>query len=510
MNKFKILLLFSAFLVFSGLSAQEIELPKSYERQIKRQQSKVDKLEKKYDIVLTPEESIPIPQIAVDALANKDWGLDYLFVSKYAAQIRQKSGKRKVLVVVFDTAGELPNTNFDKCRLPGLDFTGEGGKDGHGHGTHVAGTIASGNVNIGVGEVLSTDGYLKVMPVKNLHNQGFGKMDEIIKAVNKVNTIIKDYIQAGWMVIYSNSWGGGGKVDPTLNKAFEAAENMGVIIVTASGNNGTGTIGSPANSEFSEAIGAIDQNGNRASFSQYGEGLTFVAPGVLIYSEWPENKTAVLSGTSMATPHVSGVYALMASYWPDATSNELKAHFRKYATDIEPDGYDIFTGYGSTIIGKLINNAPVEGEDPDDPTDPDDPDEDIIKEMRTMTFHLDSLEIVWGIGSMEDQRPLHVSFDVDVESDLLSEVIYDRFNTFTEKFFRNRGILFGDANADMWDAAKWTVIFYEMFAGRENYKCDVKTIYFYDETGREMVRSGEGLSTKMLIEVENMPLIFTR
>ena len=496
-----------AFLLSVSIFGQTVEIPKSYERQIRRAERKVDRMEDKYDIVLTPEESIPLPVAASDILAQKDWGLDYLHITKYWDKIKAKTGKRKVLVIPFDTAGDLDHDSFDDCKLPGYDFTGEGLTDGHGHGTHVSGTIASADVNIGVGSVLAQLGYLKVMPVKILHNAGYGRMNEIIDGVEYINNIVKDYIEGGWLVIYSNSWGGG-TLDPTLDKKFKEAEEMGVIIVTASGNNGSGTVGSPANSKYSEAIGAIDQNGNRASFSQYGEGLTCVAPGVYIYSTYPGNKTAILSGTSMATPHVSGVYALVGSYWPDATPDELKAHVRKYCTDIEPNGYDIFTGYGAPVIDSLLLNKPGEGETPDDPDNPDDPDEDIIKAERTLTFDLDSLNIVWGIGSFTDQRPLKLSLEVYVRSNLLSGVIYDRFDAFTDKFFRNRGIMFGDTKADAWDAAKWTIVFYEMFAEKELFECDVKTISFEDEYGRTMIMNGEGIGPKMEVKANEVPMVY--
>lgn len=499
-------ILFLFIFVLSGVSQ---ELPKSYNKKLKKQSRKVERFEKKYDIVLTPEESIPLPQEYVNALSNKDWGLDYLHVQKYHAQIRMKAGKRKVLVVDFDTAGDFDHSSFDKSELPGYDFTGEGLFDGHGHGTHVGGTIASENANVGVGYILSVDGYLKIMPVKILHNAGYGKMNEIIKAYREINEIIKDYIEAGWLVIYSNSWGGS-NLDPTLNKEFEAAKKMGVIIVTASGNNGSNDVGSPADSEYSEAIGAIDKNGKRASFSQYGEGLTFVAPGVQTYSTWPGDQYAVLTGTSMAAPHVTGVYALIGSYWPDATPAELKAHFRKYATDIEPDGYDIFTGYGVPIIDSLINNEPEKGATPDDPVDdPDDPGEDIIKEKRTITIELDSLQLVWGIGSLKDQRPVDLSFTIELETDLLADVSHDRFKEFTEKFFTRRGLMFSNPNADIWDVAKYSIVFYEMFGERANFVMNVKEVEITDADGRTLIRSGEGIDPKIKVRADEMPILFS-
>jgi hypothetical protein len=356
---------------------------------------------------------------------------------------------------------------------------------------------ASTDVNIGAGYSLAVDGYLKIMPVKILHNKGYGITGEIIEGYELVIKTIQDYIEAGDLVIFSNSWGGSGKIDPKLDALFKKADSMGVIIVTASGNNGSGTIGQPSNSEFSESIGAIDQAGKKASFSQYGKGLTFVAPGVLIHSTWPGDQTAILSGTSMATPHVSAVCALVGSYWPDATPDEIKAHIRKYAIDVEPGGYDIFTGFGVPVIADLLDNEPKKGSSPDDPIEDDEPDKDStdIKKERIITIPFEDLQIVWGIGSFKDQRPLNIDIKLNVTSRKLAEMTYDQTFGISNSFFGRTGIMFSDKNADVLDALAWTGKFFYRYANskQDNYNISILEIIGTDKYGRQFIRDGKDL-----------------
>ena len=148
-----------------------------YNERINQEWSKYQKMLENpdYDVVLNPSESIPMPQLFADNLENKNWGLDYLSVNDYWGVIKAKKNKRNVLIVGFDTAGKLDHVDFDGLTMPGKSFTGEPLDDGHGHGTHIAGTITSKKSNVGVGAVLATEGLIKFLPAKILnysHHQG--------------------------------------------------------------------------------------------------------------------------------------------------------------------------------------------------------------------------------------------------------------------------------------------------------------------------------------------------
>lgn len=493
-------------LIFSAISMamfSQPDTPREYDRMVKKMERKIERKEEAGKYFLSPEESIPMPSAMIQGTS---WNIDYLEVLKFQAQIRMKTGKRKVLVVSFDTAGKLDHKSLEKASVPGYDFIGDGLTDYHGHGTHTCGTIASTNANIGVGAVLAEDGYLKIMPVKIFYKTGYTEDPVIIKAYEEiVDNVIDEYLEAGWAVVFTNSWGGGYTINPEFEKISKRAVAKGVIICASSGNNGGGVVSQPANSKYILAIGSIGKTGKRSYFSQYGEGLNSVAPGELILSTWPGNKEEVLQGTSMAEPHAVAVIATLLSYFPNATPAEIIQHYNKYCTDLDPGGYDIFTGYGVGVLGKLLNNTPgpVEGEDPiDDPVD------DPIKYSRTMTVLLDSMDIVWDINSFSGKHKVDLELEVDMTTDLLFEKAFDDLNYFSQSYFLNFGFYFTDPLTDLGDVAKWAIHFYERSASAAKFSINVKSIKVKDENGRELYLSGEGISPSVIVSADMVPDVF--
>jgi subtilisin len=178
--------------------------------------------------------------------------------------------------------------------------------DRDGHGTHVSGTIAGEKNDYGVTGVAYD---AKIMPVKVLDDTGSGTYDSIIKGIYYA-------VDHGANVI-NLSLGGGG-TNKAMQDALNYASSKGVITVMAAGNSGGASPIYPA--RYAEntgvAVGAVDRNGDLASFSNRAgsKQLTYVtAPGVNIYSTVPNNNYESYSGTSMATPHIAGVVALMLS-----------------------------------------------------------------------------------------------------------------------------------------------------------------------------------------------------
>ncbi|WP_051469925.1 S8 family serine peptidase [Fischerella sp. PCC 9605] len=199
--------------------------------------------------------------------------------------------------------------NFDANNNNTLDVAG--------HGTHVAGTIAGANNNFGVTGIAYDT---KIMPVKVLDDNGYGSYNAIANGIYYAVNNGADVINLSLGGDYPNS---------TLQKAIEYASSKGAIVVMAAGNDGGEAPLYPA--QYAEnwgiAVGAVDQNKNMASFSNRAgtNSLTYVtAPGVDVYSTIPGNKYAFYNGTSMATPHVAGVVALMLSANPNLTDAQVR------------------------------------------------------------------------------------------------------------------------------------------------------------------------------------------
>jgi len=254
------------------------------------------------------------------------------------------TGRRTVLVGVIDTGidythpdlaaniytnpGEIPGNGVDDDHngyvddVHGWDFRNDDDDpmDDNGHGTHVAGTIgAVGNNALGVTGV---NWEVQLVPMKFLAGSGSGTTADAVEAV--------DYATQAGLDILNNSWGGAGFSQALLESITEAFD-AGVLFVAAAGNNA-------ANNDFDlhypsgydapnvVSVAAVDHNDALASFSNYGlQTVDLAAPGVSILSTVPGGGYGMLSGTSMASPHVAGVAALLRAIAPTMAVVALKA-----------------------------------------------------------------------------------------------------------------------------------------------------------------------------------------
>ncbi len=215
----------------------------------------------------------------------------------------------------------------------GWDWTGNNNStyDGPGddHATHVAGTIGAVGSN-GKG-VAGVNWLIKMISCKFLGTNG-GTTANAVKAVDYVTNMKKAHSLN--IVATNNSWGGGG-FSQSLKDAIDRADAQNILFIAAAGNAGTDndvTASYPASytSPNIIAVAAIDNTGKLASFSQYGAtSVDIGAPGVGIYSSLPTSKNlstyGSYSGTSMATPHVTGAVALYASLHGSSTAAQIKA-----------------------------------------------------------------------------------------------------------------------------------------------------------------------------------------
>lgn len=264
-----------------------------------------------------------------------------------------ETGSRDVVVAVIDTgvdynhADLAPNMWTNDAELngqKGVDDDGNGvvddiygynaitssgdPKDDHGHGSHCAGTIgAKGDDGKGlVGVAWNT----RIMAVKFLDANGGGSLEGAIRGI--------DYATKMGAKIMSNSWGGGGE-SQTLKEAIERSNKANALFVAAAGNesnNNDSNPSYPASYRVANvlSVAAIDNKGQIASFSNYGKNSVHVgAPGVNIVSSTTAGYDS-WSGTSMATPHVSGIAALVASHDKSLSNVELKNRIIATATPL--------------------------------------------------------------------------------------------------------------------------------------------------------------------------------
>ena len=210
--------------------------------------------------------------------------------------------------------------------------------DGDGHGTHCSGTIgAVGSNSIGVTSCNPKPNDFSFYIGKGLNDSGSGSNAGVTAAVNAC-------VAAGAKVI-SMSLGGGG-YSATEENLYKQIYNQGVLIVAAAGNDGNTALSYPASYPSVMSVAAVDSSMNKASYSQYNAQVEIAAPGSSVKSTIPGNSYATWSGTSMATPHVAGVAALVWSYFPTCSNNQIRNVLIKTAKDRGTAGCDVNFGWG--------------------------------------------------------------------------------------------------------------------------------------------------------------------
>ncbi len=214
--------------------------------------------------------------------------------------------------------------NDDECGFDPID-------EDDGHGTHVAGTIgAVGNNGIGVSGVSWN---VRLMAVKIFDDEGITSTESIIKGM--------EYALANGAVISNHSYGGYGFSQGEFD-VFEAARDAGHLAVTAAANNALINDNEirayPASFELDNiiAVGATTFNDELASFSNHGvNSVHIAAPGTYVASTFPDNEYIYATGTSMASPHVAGVAALVKSLFPEAGYTEIRDRILERADQLE-------------------------------------------------------------------------------------------------------------------------------------------------------------------------------
>jgi len=272
----------------------------------------------------------------------RSWGVDHIDAD-VVHQVQVPNTGVGINVAVIDTGVNYDHLDLSANYKGGIDIRNDDTDpdDDHGHGSHVAGILAAvaGNEEVIEG-VIGTAPGANIYGVKVLSSSGSGSYSDIISGIQ--------WSSDNGMNVASLSLGGG--ASQALCDAVTAAYIKGVLVIAAAGNSGNppgkgDNVLYPANCDDAIAVAATNQDDNRASFSSTGPQVEISAPGVSIYSTHLDQNYKTFSGTSMATPHVSGVAALVfasGSY----SNQDVRTILQETANDLGPSGRDSKYGFG--------------------------------------------------------------------------------------------------------------------------------------------------------------------
>lgn len=279
-------------------------------------------------------------------------------------------GNANTVIAIVDTGIDLGHPDLKAKLVPGFSAlkdkdTSNGqdkGGDDNGHGTHCAGIAAAiGNNGVGVAGIALNN---KIMPVRVLGGAGSGSLFSIAKGVSWA-------ANNGAKVISMSLGGPSSAMDLVVERSIKDTVKNDAVVVAAMGNSGKEENSVPAifAAKYKNviAVGATDSNDKKAPFSTWGSHITVGAPGVQILSTMPtydvfltkeygiSNNYAKLSGTSMATPAVSGVVGLMRSKFPNLKAEQIRAKLEKSVEDLGEAGFDKYFGNGRVDAFKAVS-----------------------------------------------------------------------------------------------------------------------------------------------------------
>ncbi|MBN1520907.1 MAG: S8 family peptidase [Candidatus Aureabacteria bacterium] len=261
-----------------------------------------------------PQESQEVP-----------WGVKRIYADKIWDKITGKYVKVAVLDTGIDTDHPdlIDNLNFGggtNIIKPARSYD-----DDNGHGTHVAGIIAAVNNDIGVVGVAPD---VSLYGVKVLNRNGSGWLSDIMAGLEWCINNQIDVVNMSLGTDYN---------EPLFQDAVKKVYEEGIVQVAAAGNDG-GDVDYPAAYDEVIAVSAVDSGDDRASWSSYGKEVLLAAPGVSIKSTYKGGGYKVLSGTSMASPHVAGCAALILEKNPYLTPDAVRDFLDENAEPVLPEG----------------------------------------------------------------------------------------------------------------------------------------------------------------------------
>lgn len=262
------------------------------------------------------------------------------------------TGDSSIKVVILDDGVEQDHPDINQ--LSGWDFTGQGTGGGPGnqcdnHGTAVAGCVSA-IINNSTG-VVGVAPDCKVMSARyTISNIGSPCPNSGIYQVSWLVSAL-DWAQTNGARVTNNSNSIG--YSSSVNNKYQTTRAAGLVHFAASGNEGTQSLGYPASSQYVNAVGALDRNGERADFSNYENGLAFTAPGEEIRTTDRTGSDGYASGdytwtqgTSFSSPYAAGVAALVLSVDDSLEAAQVEELMQETCVDRGGSGYDMYYGWG--------------------------------------------------------------------------------------------------------------------------------------------------------------------
>ena len=415
----------------SGLSSEEISKAQDFIRDYSISNSQVEELFYEYDafngfsasispqayeyLVNSPfvksiHENMEVSTYLSDSVgiigADSVWGLDFGGVSL--------TGEGQS-VCVIDTGVDYTHPALGGCSdeqflsgdcekvIAGEDFitAQDTPRDVHGHGTHVAGIVAADGSLKGVAPSAS------IVAVKSLNDVGDGTYNSVLAGINYCINKADDYN----ITIISMSLGGGSYSSycDVYENAINSAVAEGISVVAATGNDGlSNRVGAPACVQSTIRVGSTTKSDSISGFSNRWSRDMIVAPGTDILSTLPGGNAAALSGTSMATPHVSGAIALLNQYLDEKGEVMSPLQINSLLKESGITISDNLRSYKRINVYNAINfletgELPENGEDDEPEPDPLNPVYvSISKSKSELEFGEDDLTISWSASSEDD------------------------------------------------------------------------------------------------------------
>ncbi len=277
------------------------------------------------------------------------WGVEFLGLDWLAGWLMTQQ-TNPVVVAVLDTGSEPCAENMHRY-LDGYDMAipgANGWTDDDGHGTHVAGTVVDCTRNLDV----------SILPVRVFFPNGGAPDSFVISGLQYA-------IQSGADVINLSLGGRCACSDPgiscgsAIDYYVQEAINQNIVVVIAAGNgdeygNPENTnINCPAHLDSGIVVAACDRDGSLATFSNYGDAVDVCAPGVEVWSYYPNENFASLDGTSMAAPHISALAAMLKLYLPGRSAEQVEKYITEYCID---QGDPAYYGEGIPWAGYFAGN----------------------------------------------------------------------------------------------------------------------------------------------------------